>query len=340
MSIRTDAFQIIQFILNFIPDDQSTDHDEIELTLRDCCQYLLRQLCHECHYKFRLQKDHQRPKIPILSALRSSFDQFLSLLHLTQHPEKEKIIQDLCFNIALYHGDDIMMKYLPSMLTSATDLLQDIVLEFEYYHPNCIRDAIMFIFEENDSNKVTQCLQNLHQLILVNEQNKIQPMIWSLIDQFSRLLSDLSLSSIQQQLILEILLQLNIYMDQPSYEQMIQLACSLTDTHMKILEMMTDVSLMDRLLLWRDTLLHLIDLSNSEFHLFTLITLVDFLIPRLNVDENNVQQGSDENFNSLLEQNMSMANLNPNRVLSRSFKRPLGHDRSLRIPIEVIEKYR
>jgi hypothetical protein len=96
------------------------DQDEIELTLRDCCKYLLQQLCHECHYKFRLHKDNQKPRIPILVALRASFDQLLVLLNYTRQSVRFDLINDLCFNVALYHGDDIMLKYLQHLLTNKT----------------------------------------------------------------------------------------------------------------------------------------------------------------------------------------------------------------------------
>ena len=139
MRIRTDAFQIIQFILSFIHDDASSgkrqspfsnlssqsvliDPDEIELTLRDCSKYVLQRLCHECHYKFRLHKDNQKPRIPILTALRVSFDQLLVLLNHTHNAEKRDLINDLCFNVALYHGNDIMLKYLQYVFTNKTSV--------------------------------------------------------------------------------------------------------------------------------------------------------------------------------------------------------------------------
>ena len=139
MRIRTDAFQIIQFILSFIHDDASSgkrrspfsilssqlaliDPDEIELTLRDCSKYVLQRLCHECHYKFRLHKDNQKPRIPILTALRVSFDQLLVLLDQTHNAEKRDLINDLCFNVALYHGNDIMLKYLQYVFTNQTSV--------------------------------------------------------------------------------------------------------------------------------------------------------------------------------------------------------------------------
>ena len=135
MRVRTDAFQIIQFILSFIHDETpaGTDHhfpkvlhftfvdqDEIELTLHHSCKHILQQLCHECHYKFRLQKDNQKPSIPILSTLRLSFDYLLDLLNYTKHPEKIQLVNDLCFNIALYNGDETMIKYVQYIFTKPT----------------------------------------------------------------------------------------------------------------------------------------------------------------------------------------------------------------------------
>ena len=99
-----------------------SDQDEIELTLRDCCKYILQQLCHDCHCKFRLQKDNQKPTIPILSALRISFDHLLDLLNYTKNSEKIHLINDLCFNIALYNGDEIMLKYLQHIFTNKTSV--------------------------------------------------------------------------------------------------------------------------------------------------------------------------------------------------------------------------
>jgi len=140
MRIRTDAIQIIQFILSFIHDETSAgteedffswihssfvlfiDQDEIELTLRDCCKYVLQQLCHDCHCKFRLQKDNQKPRIPILAALRISFDHLLNLLNYTKNKEKIDLINDLCFNIALYNGEDTMLKYLQHIFTNKTSV--------------------------------------------------------------------------------------------------------------------------------------------------------------------------------------------------------------------------
>ncbi len=140
--VQTDAFQIIQFILSFIHDEISAgkipmvdyyfrlkffilDQDEIELTLRDCCKYILQQLCQECHYKFRLHKDNQKPSIPILSSLRLSFPHLLDLLNYTKNAEKIHLINDLCFNIALYNGDDTMLKYLEHIFTSHTSVRID-----------------------------------------------------------------------------------------------------------------------------------------------------------------------------------------------------------------------
>lgn len=98
------------------------DRDEIELTLRDSCQHILQKLCHECHYKFRLHKDNQKPSIPILTALRISFDHLLDLLIYTKNPQKISLINDLCFNVALYNGDDTMLKYLQYIFTSNTSV--------------------------------------------------------------------------------------------------------------------------------------------------------------------------------------------------------------------------
>jgi hypothetical protein len=52
---------------------------------------------------------------------------------------------------------------------------------------------------------------------------------------------------------------------------------------MKIIEDGNDHDLVDHLLLWRDALLNLIHFNNQEFHLFVLMTLIDFLVPKLNV---------------------------------------------------------
>jgi hypothetical protein len=101
------------------------DQDEIELTLRDCCKYVLQQLCNECHCKFRLHKDHQKPRILILTALRTSFDHLLDLLNYTKNPQKIQIINDLCFNIALYNGEDTMIKYLQYIFTNQTSVRYD-----------------------------------------------------------------------------------------------------------------------------------------------------------------------------------------------------------------------
>ena len=187
MRIRTDAFQIIQFLLSFIHDEISAgirkihfyflylksflDQDEIELTLRDCCKYVLQQLCTECHRKFRLQNDHQKPRIPILTALRPSFNHILDLLNYTKNPQKNDLINDLCFNIALYNGEDTMIKYLQYLFTNKTSvILYDMYLEFEYYHPNCFYDTLNLIFEQNDSLKISICLENLLQLTLIDER--------------------------------------------------------------------------------------------------------------------------------------------------------------------------
>lgn len=92
------------------------------MTLRDCSKHILRQLCHDCHYKFRLQKDNQKPALPILMALRSSLDQLLDLLNYTQNSEKIHLINDLAFNIALYNGNDTMFKYLQHVFTRNTSV--------------------------------------------------------------------------------------------------------------------------------------------------------------------------------------------------------------------------
>lgn len=138
--VQTDAFEIIQFILSFIPDQISagidqififsrkhshSDPDEIEMTLRDCCKHILQQLCHDCHYKFRLQKENQKPSLPILMALRSSLDHLLDLLNYTQNTEKIHFINDLAFNIALYNGNDTMFKYLQHVFTRNTSVSDD-----------------------------------------------------------------------------------------------------------------------------------------------------------------------------------------------------------------------
>ena len=107
----------------------------------------------------------------------------------------------------------------------------------------------------------------------------LQSIIWSLIEHFSRLLSE---NFPRSQLILEIFLQLKPPSIPPTYEQILQLADALTDVHMKIIEEKQD-NLFDDLLLWRDTLRNLIQMNNSDFHLFLLITLIDFLIPKLSV---------------------------------------------------------
>ncbi len=98
------------------------DQDEIELTLRDCCKYILQQLCTESHTKYRLHKDNQKSRIPILSSLRISFDHLLHLLNYTKNPQKISLINDLCFNIALYNGDDTMIKYLQYIFTTNTSV--------------------------------------------------------------------------------------------------------------------------------------------------------------------------------------------------------------------------
>ena len=42
-------------------------------------------------------------------------------------------------------------------------------------------------------------------------------------------------------------------------------------------------NLIDNLLLWRDALLNFIHFNNQDFQLFIIITLIDFLIPKLSV---------------------------------------------------------
>lgn len=146
MRIQTDAFEIIEFILSFIPDELSggkipdqnllssnsrfllfndLDQDEIEITLRDCCQFILQQLCDECHCKFRLQKDNRKVHLSILSALSHSFEQFLQLLNFTRNPQKIHLINDLCFNIALYNGEEAMIKYLQYIFTRNTSVKEE-----------------------------------------------------------------------------------------------------------------------------------------------------------------------------------------------------------------------
>lgn len=51
---------------------------------------------------------------------------------------------------------------------SQLDVLQDIYLEFEYYHPNCLADALNLIFEHNDPSQITPCLANLLQMLLID----------------------------------------------------------------------------------------------------------------------------------------------------------------------------
>jgi hypothetical protein len=107
----------------------------------------------------------------------------------------------------------------------------------------------------------------------------IQSIIWSSIDHFSRLLSG---TFPDWQIILELFLQLKSPQNQPTYEQTLQLACSFTDLHMRIIEN-NEEKLFDQLLLWRDALLNFIRFNNQDFHLFTLLTLIDFLVPKLSV---------------------------------------------------------
>lgn len=107
----------------------------------------------------------------------------------------------------------------------------------------------------------------------------IQSIIWSLIDHFSRLLSG---NFSNWKLILEIYFHLKIYDIQPTYEQILRLACSFTDIHMNIIENNED-DLVEHLLLWRDALVNFIHFNNHDFQLFFLITSIDFLIPKLSV---------------------------------------------------------
>ena len=176
-------------------------------------------------------------------------------------------------------------------------------MEFEYYHPDCLRDALNFIFEQNDSAKISICLENLLQMLLLEEPSpsnrfvhfewnpffhsndflssrSLQSITWSLIEHFSRLLSA---DFPRSQLILELFLQLKSPQTQPTYEQTLQLACSLTDVHMKIIDD-NEENLFDDLLLWRDTLRNFIQMNNPDFHLFLLITLIDFLVPKFSVN--------------------------------------------------------
>jgi hypothetical protein len=84
--------------------------------------------------------------------------------------------------------------------------------------------------------------------------------------------------------ILEIFLQLKSPQTQLTYEQILQLACSFTDTHMNLIEDNKE-NLIDKLLLWRDALLNFIRFNNQDFHLFIIITLIDFIIPKLSVNK-------------------------------------------------------
>jgi len=51
---------------------------------------------------------------------------------------------------------------------------------------------------------------------------------------------------------------------------------------MKIIED-NEENLIDNLFLWRDALSNFIHFNNHDFHLFTIITLIDFLVPKLSV---------------------------------------------------------
>ncbi|CAF5040439.1 unnamed protein product, partial [Rotaria socialis] len=90
--------------------------------------------------------------------------------------------------------------------------------------------------------------------ILLYFSRSIQSTIWSLIDHFNRLLNE---NSINSNTILQIYLQLKYYETQPTYEQIIQIACSFTDIHMKIIED-NENDLIDNLILWRDAVLNFI----------------------------------------------------------------------------------
>lgn len=112
----------------------------------------------------------------------------------------------------------------------------------------------------------------------------LQSIIWSLIEHFSRLLSA---EFPRSQLILELFLQLKSPQIQPTYEQTLQLAGSFTDVHMKIIED-NDENLFEDLLLWRDALRNFIQMNNPDFHLFLLITFIDFLVPKFSVNISDV----------------------------------------------------
>jgi hypothetical protein len=43
--------------------------------------------------------------------------------------------------------------------------------------------------------------------------------------------------------------------------------------------------LTNNLLLWCDALLNFIHFNNQDFHLFIIITLIDFIIPKLSVNK-------------------------------------------------------
>lgn len=125
--------------------------------------------------------------------------------------------------------------------------------------------------------KISICLENLHQLILID--NKIEIIIWSLIDHLSCLLNE---NFLNYKFILEIFLHLNIYQNQLEYKQILQLACSFTDIHMKIIEDKNE-NFFEELILWKDALINFIHFNNHDFHLFIIITLIDFIIPKLSV---------------------------------------------------------
>lgn len=180
-------------------------------------------------------------------------------------------------------------------------MLQDVHVEFEYYYSNCLHDTLNLIFEQNNPSKVARCVDNLLQLLLCDERplsnrfvaasgdrlsipepcfsRPIQSIIWSSIDHFSRLLSE---NSVDGNLILQIFFHLRCYQTLPAYEQILQLACAFTDAQMIIIEN-DEEKLIDNLLLWRDALLNFIHFNNHDFHLTTIITLLDFLVPKLSV---------------------------------------------------------
>lgn len=109
--------------------------------------------------------------------------------------------------------------------------------------------------------------------------HSIQSTIWSLIDHFNRLVNE---NSLNINLILQIYLQLKFYEVQPTYEQIIEIASAFADMHIRIIEN-NENNLFDNLILWRDALMNFIHFNNHDFHLFTIISLIDFIIPKLSV---------------------------------------------------------